>query len=280
MPGEEREGIGMILNIIKILCSIFTALAVIESEAGIWERILLGVGVWLGSWILLAVLAVAVLWLCCAQVDFEKPQEEDSPFYRRLAGLYIEALIGLLRVRIHADGLEKTPKEGRFLLVCNHLFDADPGILLHCFPNSQLAFISKKENKSLPFVGKIMHKILCQLLDREDDRQALRVILKCVELLKTDKCSIAVFPEGYCSRDGKFQNFRPGVFKIALKTKVPIVVCTIRNTKPIVKNGLRGRPTDVELHLLDVVAPERYEGMKTTQLSAMIHEMMAADLGE
>ena len=270
----------MILKLISALSLLFAALGASLTGGALWCRALAGVGIFLGSWLLLALAAVAVLWVCCDAVDFEKPQEEDSPFYRRLAGLYIEALIGLLRVRIHATGLEKTPKEGRFLLVCNHLFDADPGILLHCFPHSQLAFISKKENKDLPFVGKIMHKILCQLLDREDDRQALRVILKCVELLKLDKCSIAVFPEGYCSRDGKFQNFRPGVFKIALKTKVPIVVCTLRNTKPIVKNGLRGKPTDVELRLLDVVMPERYEGMKTTQLSAMIHEMMAADLGE
>ena len=74
--------------------------------------------------------------------------------------LYIEALIQLVRVRLHTKGLENTPKEGRFLLVCNHLFIADPGIVLHCFRKSQLAFLTKKENYRLPFIGAFMHKIL------------------------------------------------------------------------------------------------------------------------
>ena len=245
-------------------------------DMALWMLPVLFVGLYLG----LCLLALAFLGIVCALVDLDKPQGPDDPFYRRVMYLYIEALITLVRCRLHTKGLEKTPQEGRFLLVCNHLDLPDPGILLHCFRKSQLAFITKKENYQMPIINKFMHKISCQPLDRENDRAALKTILKCIQMLKEDRVSIGVFPEGYCSLDGRVRHFRPGVFKIALKTKVPIVVCTIRNTKPIVKNGLRGRPTDVELHLLDVVAPERYEGMKTTQLSAMIHEMMAADLGE
>lgn len=269
----------MLLNLICFLCCVLSGGAIICTELAFVPSLLLGVGVWIGSWLVLALLSVGFLWLCCSRVDYDVPQQEDSAFYRKLAAVYIEALIRLMRVRVHPRGLEQTPKQGRFLLVCNHLFDADPGVLLHYFKNSQLAFISKQENRELPFVGRIMHKILCQLIDREDDRQALKVILKCISLLKEDKCSIAVFPEGYCSRDGKLHHFRPGVFKIATKAKVPIVVCTIQNTRPIVKNGLKGKPTDVELHLVDVIQPERYEGLKTTELSDLVYQKMLADLG-
>lgn len=269
----------MLLNLICFLCTVLTGAAVIFTDFPFWPSVLLGVGVWIGSFALLVLLSVVVLWALCRRVDYGVPQEEDSPFYRKLAAVYIEALIRLLRVRVHTRGLEQTPREGRFLLVCNHLFEADPGILLHYFKDSQLAFISKQENRRLPFVGRIMHKILCQLIDRENDRQALKVILKCISLIKEDKCSIAVFPEGYCSGDGKLHHFRSGVFKIALKTRVPIVVCTIQNTQPIVHNGLRGKATDVELHLVDVIRPERYEGLKTTELSELVYQKMLADLG-
>lgn len=269
----------MLLNLICFLCTVLTGAAVIFTDFPFWPSVLLGVGVWIGSFALLVLLSVVVLWALCQRVDYGVPQEEDSPFYRKLAAVYIEALIRLLRVRVHTRGLEQTPREGRFLLVCNHLFEADPGILLHYFKDSQLAFISKQENRRLPFVGRIMHKILCQLIDRENDRQALKVILKCISLIKEDKCSIAVFPEGYCSGDGKLHHFRSGVFKIALKTRVPIVVCTIQNTQPIVHNGLRGKATDVELHLVDVIRPERYEGLKTTELSELVYQKMLADLG-
>lgn len=225
-------------------------------------------------------LALGFLWVCCKAVDMEKEQEEDSRFYRTIMDLYIEALISLVLVRIHTEGLEKTPKEGRFLLVCNHLFIADPGVLLHCFKNSQLAFITKKENLKLPIIAPIMHKILCQPIDRENDRSALKTILKCISLIKEDKVSIGVFPEGYTSKDGKLHPFRPGVFKIAQKTNVPIVVCTIQNTKMIFKNLAKLKKTDVKLHLTDVIMPEEYKGMSTVEISDCVYERMIADLGE
>ncbi|MDO5545897.1 MAG: 1-acyl-sn-glycerol-3-phosphate acyltransferase [Eubacteriales bacterium] len=246
----------------------------------------MGLSVWMlpllfiGIYAALFVLAVAFLWVICALVDFDKPQEEDSKFYRAVMHVYIEALIQLVRVRLHTKGLENTPKEGRFLLVCNHLFVADPGIVLHCFRKSQLAFLTKKENYKLPFIGAFMHKILCQPIDRENDRQALKSIIKCIQLIKEDKVSVCAFPEGYTSKDGKLHPFRPGVFKIAQKTNVPIVVCTIQNTRQIFKNLKHFGHTDVELHLVEVIQPGSYAGMNTVALSDMVYEKMIADLGE
>ena len=231
-------------------------------------------------YLLILGIAFGFLWICCKAVDMEKEQEEDSKFYRAIMYLYIEALISLVMVRLHTKGLEKTPKEGRFLLVCNHLFIADPGIVLHCFKESQLAFVTKQENQKLPIVAPIMHKILCQPIDRENDRAALKTILKCISLLKEDKCSLCVFPEGYTSKDGKLHPFRAGVFKIAQKTNVPIVVCTIQNTRPIFKNLAKLKKTDVEFHLVDVIPPEETKGLSTVELSDRIYECMIADLGE
>lgn len=230
--------------------------------------------------LVLGLLAFGFLCFVCALVDLDKPQETDSKFYRWVAYIYIEALVSLVLVRIRATGLEKTPKEGRFLLVCNHLFLADPAVLLHCFRKSQLSFITKQENQSMFVVGKIMHKILCQPLDRDNDRQALKVILKCIQMIKEDQASIAVFPEGYTSRDGKLHHFRSGVFKIAQKTNVPIVVCTIQNTRMIFKNLAKLKTTEVPLHLVDVLYPEDYKGLSTVELGQKVYDMMIADLGE
>ena len=70
------------------------------------------------------------------------------------------------------------------------------------------------------------------------------------------------------------------MFKIAQKTSVPIVVCTIRNTREIFKNLKHLRHTDVELHLVDIIPPESYAGLNTVALSDMVYEKMIADLGE
>lgn len=232
-----------------------------------------------GSFLTVAVLVFLFIWAACAVVRLDVPQKKDSPFYRRMVYLLAEAALTIVQAKVHTQGLEKTPKQGRFLLVCNHLNDLDPVTLLHFFNKSQLAFISKRENSSMFLVGKLMHKIMCQLVHRENDREALKTILKCVELIREDEVSVAVFPEGYVSRDGKLQPFRHGVFKIAQKTQVPIVVCTLRNTQYAFRNALRLRPTDIHLHLLDVITPQDYKGQTTVQLGERIYAMMQEDLG-
>lgn len=266
----------MLFKGIHILSVAISVAVFFACDMALWMLIPVCAGVWLA----LFLLALAFLLIVCAFVDPDKPQEEDSPFYRSVMYIYIEALMNLVLVRLHTKGLEKTPNEGRFLLVCNHLFLADPGILLHAFRKSQLAFITKKENEKLPIINKFLPKILCQSIDRDNDRQALKVILKCISLIKEDKVSIGVFPEGYTSKDGKLHPFRPGVFKIAQKTNVPIAVCTIQNTRQIFKNLRKLKKTDVQLHLVEVIQPEDYQGMTTVQLSDLVYEKMLADLGE
>ncbi|MBQ8833346.1 MAG: 1-acyl-sn-glycerol-3-phosphate acyltransferase [Oscillospiraceae bacterium] len=266
----------MLLGGIAVVSLILALLFCVLGQGALWAGLL----VFAGAYLVLMLIAFLFLVTVCNLVDLEKEQEEDDPFYRAVMYLYVEALISLVLVRLKATGLEKTPKEGRFLLVCNHLFLADPGILLHCFKKSQLAFITKKENQQMFVVGKIMHKILCQPLDRENDRAALKTILKCIQLIKEDKVSVGVFPEGYTSKDGKLHRFRPGAFKIAQKANVPIVVCTIQGTRQIFKNLAKLKHTDVELHLVDVIPAEELKGKTTVEISDRVYETMIADLGE
>ena len=272
----------------RLLCSLSVAAPVIAYGASVFHLIPGGTqGIWsfllicLVANVALILLAFLFLVIVCARVDMNEPQaEHDDPFYRKVMNLYIEALMHLALVKFTVKGLEKTPKEGRFLLVCNHLENPDPALLLHAFKDSQLAFISKKENTTMPIVNKFMHKILCQYIDREDDRQGLRVILKCIQLLKNDEVSIGVFPEGWTSDDGRIRHFRPGVFKIAQKANVPIVVCTLQNTQHIIPNMKKLKSTPVELHLVDVIPAEELKGVTTTQIADRVYEMMIADLGE
>lgn len=233
-----------------------------------------------GSLVVLGLLAF--LFLCCVaqSVDVSQPQGPDSPFFRNLMYVYEEAIFMALLTRVRERGMEKLPKDGRFLLVCNHISDLDPLLLHTRLRNSQLSFISKHENKDRFIVGGLMHKTLCQLMNRENNREGWKTILRCIWLLRSDQCSIAAFPEGYTSLDGKLHNFRHGLFKIAHRAGVPIVVCTLQGTNAIFRNASRLRPTEVELHLLDVIQPQEHMAMSTVDLGSKIHAMMLRDLGE
>ena len=224
---------------------------------------------------------VAALFLCiaCAVVDMKVLPDNDSKFYRRMTHLYIDALKTVLRLKIVTKGLEKIPEDTRFLLVSNHISDLDPVVLLHCFPKSNMAFISKRENDQKPLIGQLQRKLLCQPINRENDREALKTILRCVQLIKEDKVSIGVFPEGYTSLDGKLRHFRNGVFKIAQKANVPVVVCTVKHTRESMKSLFKLKGGYVEVSLLDVIPAEEVKELSTADLGQKVYEMMAADLG-
>ena len=234
----------------------------------------------LGVFLALLGAGFAFLMYLCKRVDQDKEQEDDDKFYRIVADLIVESAFWVLRIHVKKNGLEKMPKDGRFLLVCNHCNNSDPIILLNVLRKYQLAFISKRENRDMFVIGPMMHKILCQLINRENDREALKTILKCIQILKEDKASIAVFPEGgILSEDGKLHHFRPGVFKIAQKANVPIVVCTLKNTKDVVHNIMHLKPSYTEMSVLEVIPAEELKGVTTVDISKRCYDLMAADLG-
>ena len=231
------------------------------------------------SFLLLLLVAFLFLLYLCSRVDQNVPQEGDDPLYRKVTNLYIQSLIPVLRVHVKLKGGEKLPAEGRFMLVCNHTSITDPIMLIYAMPKSQLAFISKKENSDMFVIGPMMHKLQCQLINRENDKEALKTILRCIQILKEDHASIGVFPEGGINDDLKFHHFRPGVFKIAQKTKVPIVVCTLKGTKDVLPNLAKLKRSDVLVSVLTVIPPEEFENVTTVDLANRIHKIMADDLG-
>lgn len=271
----------MLLNLIYVL-SALVALGVCAAAGGFsslaWLRLLpLGFVV---CFVLCAVVCFLYVWLSDRYSDPSAQYDSDDPHVRGIIRWYAPAVFRLLGCKIEASGTEKLPADGRFLLVSNHLADLDPGIFFITFPHNQLSFIAKKEVQDMPIVGRLMRKILCQFVDRENDREALKTILRCISILKEDKANIAVFPEGKKSTDQYLlHHFRPGVFKIAQKANVPIVVCTLRGTQNILPNAKKLRRTHIRLNLAEVIPAGELKGVTAVDIAHRVHAIMAGDLG-
>ena len=268
----------MLLGVIGVLSALVALGVCLPAGLG-WQWLWLLPFVFAGSFLGLLVVAFLFLVLAIAPLKPDEQPEHDSRFYRTLTNLYIELIIALAGLRFETQGLEKRPKEGRFLLVSNHLHEIDPGVLMHFFPKSQLAFIAKKEVAGMFLVGKLLPALLCQFLNRENDREALKTIIRCIHILKADEASVGVFPEGGINELRKFKHLKPGAFKIAQKAQVPIVVCTLRNTHHVVSNLLKGKRSTVTVHVLEVIDPAWMEGKTSVQIAEHVHAIMAADLG-
>lgn len=266
----------MLLKLIAGLCLPVSVMIFFAAEAALWILPLIYVLCFLGL-ILVAFLILALMSIC---VDISKPQHEDSKLYRTAMYLYIELILQLLCVTIDTKGMEHIPTGRRFMVVCNHQSETDPAFIHHYFRGSQLAFLSKKEAERMPFVGPFMHMTSCQMINRENDREAMKAIIKCIQMIKEDKVSVCAFPEGGIFEKDKLSHFRSGVFKIAQKANVPIVVCTLKDTSSVLHKLKRLQHIHVRLHLVGVIPEWEHAEMTTVEIADKVYNMMLEDLGE
>ena len=105
----------------------------------------------------------------------------------------------------------------------------------------------------------------------EDIRQGLKVIQQVADEVKKGR-NYLIFAEGTRSKmQNKLQEFKGGSFKSAVKAQCPIVpVALIDSYKSFDTNSIE--KLTVQVHFLKPIPYEEYQGMKTTQIAAMVKE--------
>ena len=222
-----------------------------------------------------------LFWVCVAStVDDSKPLTEKP---RRICSFACWSIANWLCawfwVRMRVTGEELLPREGRYVMVCNHRSGFDPVTAEAALGKNGLAFISKPSNLKLPYIGKLAYGAGFLPIDRENDRKALKTILIAADYIKRDYCSMGIYPEGTRSRTGELLPFHAGSFKVAQKAGVPLAIACSRGTEHVMRNWLK-RPTRVELSILEVLPAERVKAMSTQELAAYSREKIEAALQE
>lgn len=150
--------------------------------------------------------------------------------------LGFKPIMAIAGIRLTVKGLENVPKNTPVLYVGNHrsYFDIVVGYTL---AKNNTGFVAKKSMEKIPFISVWMKMINCQFLDRDNIKEGLKTVLKCIELVKNGS-SIWIFPEGTRSPGDEMLPFKEGSFKIAEKTDCPIVPVAISNTEEIFENHI------------------------------------------
>ena len=227
----------------------------------------------LGGLAALFLLYILFLTFCSIPVSTKKEYNTHSGFYRFLLDSATFCAVKLLRIRVSVTGQDKLPAEGRFLLVSNHISNFDPILTWYALPSYKLAFVSKPSNFKIPWFGRIIRKCCFMAIDRENPRNAIRTINRAAELIKNDQVSIGIYPEGTRSKTGELLPFHNGVFKIAQKANVPIVVAGLSGTETIRKQTPL-RTSRVYLDILEVIPAETVCSTKTDQLGQQVRTLL------
>lgn len=144
-------------------------------------------------------------------------------------------------------GKENLPKEGPVLYVATHKSVFDTVILMTILEEPAI-FIGKKEVASMPFVNKWFDALGCIYVDREDMRQALKSIMEGIKEIKGGQ-SIVLFPEGTRNMGNEMKPFKEGGFRLATKTKVPVIPIALSNTYKVFEEKKRIQKTKVTVNI-------------------------------
>ena len=213
--------------------------------------------------------------LCRYAKHTEDYSEEEK--YRHIQFVLQRAIRGG-NVDLKVTGLENIPKENGFMLYANHqgMFDV---LAIAATCDNPLGAVLKKELYNIPFLHQIAVCTKSFAMDREDVRQSLTVIQNVTKEVEGGR-NYLIFPEGTRSKLGnEMLEFHGGSFRCATKSKCPIVpIALVDSFKVLDQKG--SKPVSVQLHYLEPIYYEEYQGMKPAEVAALVKERIAAKIAQ
>lgn len=223
------------------------------------------------------ILLVPYMWikLCYHASHVDKYTEEEH--YKMLRYITYRANKGG-NVIIDVRGQENIPKENGFMFFPNHQGMYDVLAIIDACPKP-FSVVAKKEVANVPFLKQVFACMKAYMLDREDVRQAMEVIVNVTKEVKKGR-NYLIFAEGTRSKKGnQIQDFKGGSFKSATKARCPIVpVALIDSFKPFDTNSIT--PVTVQVHFLEPLLYEEYKDMKTNEIAETVKERIQNKINE
>ena len=152
--------------------------------------------------------------------------------------------------KVDIIGAEKLNKKEKYIFIANHRSYFDIPILIYSLPNN-VRFVYKKIISWVPFFGWGIYFGGYIPIDRNNPRSAIKSLKKAAERMKKG-LSVAIFPEGTRTKDGKTGEFKKGAFIIANEAKEKIVPVTIIDSdKILAKGSYKVRPANIKVIISD-----------------------------
>jgi len=194
-----------------------------------------------------------------------------------VAPLYLRQVKVLFGIRCTLEGWEQLPEAIRSgqrpaIFVGNHSSLLDPPLVIANLP-SRPVFLVKKELAYVPVLGWIIWLAGFIFIDRSSRRSSVASLKNAARRISEGQ-SLAAFPEGTRSRDGRLLPFKKGAFALALESGVPVVPLGIRGGRDVLPKGTwRVAPADYRLRVGTPLYPGDFpdlEGLRSAAAQALL----------
>lgn len=226
--------------------------------------------------ILLSLLVGFILMLMVLEAYIEilyyvfKKTPKNNILKHKLANQMVSIPLHLTRTKIVVIGKEHLPKDYGFTIYSNHTSLMDIPLFMYGFNDYPIAFLAKKRVKDIFSVGKWVEALGGVMIDRSNTRKGAEAILQVIKHVKNGS-TMVIFPEGTRNKEqGKLLPFKDGAFKVALKSKAPLVPMTI--VKEEKKNWPRKNTVTIVVH--KALSYEEIKDMKSQELSNKVKELI------
>lgn len=188
-------------------------------------------------------------------------------------------LILPLYARVSVRGLENVPRSGPLVIVCNHLDDADPGILCAYLPR-RVVFLAKAELFRVPLLRQFLRGFGAVAVHRgEADLSSLRQAHNALQR----GMAVCIFPEGTSAgREARLRRAWPGAALIALRDGAPVLPIAITGSQGMrlpwvfLRPLRRARVTVTVGELFHLPPAQRLNAAAAQESTRLIMERIAA----
>ena len=182
------------------------------------------------------------------------------------------------KMRKEADHPEKYSEEERYELArYQGKYDALGIIDTH---EKTCSLVMDKAKSRTILVSEFVDLLGGKRLDKKDVRQALTIINDVSQEVKAGKRYI-LFPEGGYDFNNRNNvcGFKAGSFKIALKTKAPIIPVALIDSYKVFNSFTLG-PVTTQVHYLEPIYSEEYEHLKTPEIAELVRKRIQDKIDE
>jgi len=180
---------------------------------------------------------------------------------QQVAVVYFRHLAALWGVTNEVDGWDDLPadiREGRqpVIYIANHTSYLDAMMLTCNLPNHPV-YLAKIEMLFIPVLGLGCWVGGCIFINRHNRPKAIASMKRAARLIHGG-ATIAAFPEGTRTKDGRVAPFKKGVFNLAQDADVPLVPLGLTGGFELAPKGWRVAPGTFRIHVGQPIHPSAH----------------------